>query len=46
VWAVVASAGVFPGSLFPHPLAVARGLVAEIASGRVLDDAVASLFRV
>ena len=46
VWAVVASAGLFPAALFPHPLAVARGLAAELASGRLLDDAIASLFRV
>ncbi|MET0554720.1 MAG: ABC transporter permease [Vicinamibacteria bacterium] len=45
-WAAVASSGVFPQSLFPHPLAVARGLAAELASGRVVDDAIASLFRV
>jgi NitT/TauT family transport system permease protein len=46
VWAVVASAGLFPAALFPHPWAVARGLAAELASGRLVDDAVASLFRV
>jgi NitT/TauT family transport system permease protein len=46
VWAVVASSGIFPPSLFPHPIAVARGLLAELRSGRLLDDAVASLFRV
>ena len=45
-WAVVASAGLFPEALFPHPLAVARGLLSELASGRVVDDVVASLFRV
>ena len=46
LWAVVASLGVFPESLFPHPFAVARGLVLELRSGRLVDDAVASLFRV
>ena len=46
LWAVVASLGLFPPSLFPHPAAVARGLVQEILSGRFVDDAVASLFRV
>ena len=46
VWAVVASLNMFPESLFPHPFAVARGLVQEMRSGRLLDDAVASLFRV
>jgi NitT/TauT family transport system permease protein len=46
VWAAVAAAGLFPDSLFPHPAAVARGLLLEIWSGRLVDDAVASLFRV
>jgi NitT/TauT family transport system permease protein len=46
LWAVVASLGVFPESLFPHPFAVGRGLVLELRSGRLVDDAVASLFRV
>jgi NitT/TauT family transport system permease protein len=46
VWAGVASLGLFPESLFPHPFAVARGLVLELRSGRLFDDAVASLFRV
>ena len=46
VWAAVARMGLFPESLFPHPFAVARGLVLELRSGRLLDDAVASLFRV
>ena len=46
MWAAVASAGLFPEALFPHPLAVARGLLSELGSGRVVDDVVASLFRV
>lgn len=46
VWAGVASAQVFPPSLFPHPLDVARGVWSELASGRLVIDAVASLFRV
>ena len=46
VWAGVASAHVFPPSLFPHPWAVAKGIWSELASGRLLIDAVASLFRV
>lgn len=45
-WAGVASAQVFPPSLFPHPLDVARGVWSELASGRLVIDAVASLFRV
>jgi len=46
IWALLASLHLFPESLFPHPFAVARGLVKEMASGRLVDDAVASLFRV
>lgn len=46
LWAFVASLRVFPDSLFPTPFAVARGLVLELRSGRLLDDVVASLFRV
>ena len=46
VWAFVASLHLFPESLFPHPLAVGRGLVKELRSGRLVDDAIASLFRV
>lgn len=46
VWALMASLRLFPESLFPTPLAVARGVAAETASGRLLDDAIASLFRV
>jgi NitT/TauT family transport system permease protein len=46
VWGVVAALGVFPASLFPGPVDVARGLVEELRSGRLVDDAIASLFRV
>jgi NitT/TauT family transport system permease protein len=46
VWAVVASLHLFPESLFPHPLDVGRGLIGELASGRLVTDAIASLFRV
>ena len=46
MWAGVASAQVFPPSLFPHPWDVARGVWFELTSGRLLVDAVASLFRV
>ena len=46
VWGVVAAMGVFPESLFPTPLAVARALVEEMRSGRLVDDSLASLFRV
>jgi NitT/TauT family transport system permease protein len=46
VWAAFASLGVFPESLFPTPWAVARGLGAELANFRLVNDAIASLFRV
>jgi NitT/TauT family transport system permease protein len=46
VWAVVSSAQLFPPSLFPHPWDVARGVWFELRSGRLVNDAIASLFRV
>jgi NitT/TauT family transport system permease protein len=46
IWAAMAASSVFPESLFPGPLAVVRGLVSELRSGRLIDDIVASLFRV
>ncbi len=46
VWAALSAARLFPETLFPTPAAVARGLVAEIASFRLVNDAIASLFRV
>jgi NitT/TauT family transport system permease protein len=46
VWAAIASLGVFPESLFPTPLSVGRALVQELRSGRLVDDSLASLFRV
>jgi NitT/TauT family transport system permease protein len=46
VWAGVSLLGAFPESIFPAPWAVIRGLGAELASGRLLQDAVASIFRV
>jgi len=46
IWALVASLHVFPESLFPHPSDVVRGLISELGSGRLVRDAIASLFRV
>jgi NitT/TauT family transport system permease protein len=46
VWAVTAELRVFPESLFPTPWAVVRALGAELANFRLVDDAIASLFRV
>jgi NitT/TauT family transport system permease protein len=45
-WALLAATALFPESLFPSPGAVARGLVLELRSGRLLNDIIASLFRV
>jgi NitT/TauT family transport system permease protein len=46
LWAGIASLGLFPSSLFPHPWDVARGIVLEFRSGRLINDSIASLFRV
>src|SRR6266705_3694562 len=45
-WSVLWLLKVFPPSVFPSPLAVARGLGEEVRSGRLFGDLVASLFRV
>jgi NitT/TauT family transport system permease protein len=46
IWGLVSSARLFPPSLFPHPWDVARGIWFELTSGRLVTDAIASLFRV
>src|SRR2546425_135102 len=46
IWSTLWLLKVFPQSVFPSPLAVAKGLGEEFRSGRLLDDLVASLFRV
>ena len=46
VWAAMASLRLFPESLFPTPWAVAKALGAELANFRLVDDSIASLFRV
>ena len=46
LWAAVAALGLFPASLFPQPVDVVRGLMREVARGRLLNDTVASLYRV
>ena len=46
IWAGIASQNFFPSSLFPHPWDVARGVVLELRSGRLINDSIASLFRV
>jgi NitT/TauT family transport system permease protein len=46
LWWALTALRVFPESLFPSPLAVARGFGEEIRTGRLFNDTVASLFRV
>jgi len=46
IWTAVAALHLFPTSVFPSPLDVAQGFVEEVRTGRMLDDVVASLFRV
>lgn len=46
IWSALTLLHVFPPSVFPSPLAVAKGLGEEIRTGRLLSDLVASLFRV
>jgi NitT/TauT family transport system permease protein len=46
IWTVLSVARVFPESVFPSPLAVARGFIEEVRTGRLFNDLVASLFRV
>ena len=46
IWSGLSLLKIFPESVFPSPLAVAKGFVEEARSGRLLDDLVASLFRV
>src|SRR5687768_11919807 len=46
IWSALWLLEVFPPSVFPSPLAVAKGLGEEIRTGRLPGDLVASLFRV
>ncbi|MCM3869522.1 MAG: ABC transporter permease [Pyrinomonadaceae bacterium] len=46
VWYGLSLLHVFPQSAFPSPLEVAKGLGEEVQSGRLINDLVASLFRV
>lgn len=46
IWTALALLRVFPESAFPSPPAVARGFVEEVRTGRLLNDLIASLFRV
>ena len=46
IWWIASAAGMFPVGTVPTPLEVARAFGSEIASGRLLDDTIASLYRV
>jgi NitT/TauT family transport system permease protein len=46
LWAALSFFQVFPESLFPSPMEVARGFGEEVRTGRLLNDTIASLFRV
>ena len=46
VWWGLSAAGMFPVGTVPTPLEVAAAFRSEIVSGRLLDDTVASLYRV
>lgn len=46
IWTALSLLRVFPESAFPSPLAVARGFVEEVRTGRLVNDLIASLFRV
>lgn len=46
LWWTLSALRVFPESLFPSPPSVAKGFVEEIQTGRLLNDVIASLFRV
>ena len=46
LWGGLSSLELFPPSSFPRPSAVAAGLFHEVWTGRLFDDAIASLYRV
>ena len=46
VWFALSYFQIFPSSSFPSPADVGRGFVEKVRSGTLLDDIVASLFRV
>ena len=46
LWGLLSVLRVFPESAFPGPLMVVRGFAEEIGKGRLVDDVVASLWRV
>jgi len=46
IWWLLSLLKVFPESVFPSPVAVAKGFGEEVVNGRLGEDLVASLFRV
>ncbi len=46
IWWIASALGAFPTGTVPAPDEVARAFAGEVASGRLLDDAIASLYRV
>lgn len=46
LWATISALKIFPASTFPSPLEVAQTFIAEVRSGTLFNDIVASLFRV
>jgi NitT/TauT family transport system permease protein len=46
LWSLLAVLQVFPPSIFPAPLEVARSIGPEVSQGRIFQDILASLFRV
>jgi NitT/TauT family transport system permease protein len=46
IWWIASAAGAFPIGTVPSPPEVARALLGEVTSGRLLEDTIASLYRV
>jgi NitT/TauT family transport system permease protein len=46
IWSLLAWLRLFPDSIFPSPISVAKGFGEEVRSGRLYNDVIASLFRV
>ena len=46
IWIAISLLKIFPESVFPSPVAVIHGFAEELRNGRMVDDIVASLFRV
>jgi NitT/TauT family transport system permease protein len=46
LWAGLSALEVFPATIFPSPLAVVKGFGEELRTGRLINDLIASLFRV